>query len=130
VNYSKFTKIDKLLDISTMAKELGLINKKTGKPNTHTLRFWEKQFKQIRPIRLNNSRRFYDQKTKEKIELIKFLLKDKGVTIKGVKDILKKKINSLDDYHAYSVKAEFLRSKFKSKAKKILNKLNKIKLNG
>ena len=73
MNKFKFTKIDKLLDISTLAKELGLVNRKTGKPSTHTLRFWEKQFKQIRPIRLNNSRRFYDQNTKNKIELIKFL---------------------------------------------------------
>ena len=130
MNKFKFTKIDKLVDISTLAKELGLVNRKTGKPSTHTLRFWEKQFKQIRPIRLNNLRRFYDQNTKNKIELIKFLLKDKGLSIKSVKDILKKKINTLDDYHTYSVKAEFLRSRFKNKAKKILDKLKKIKQNG
>ncbi len=35
--------------IGEAAKELGLINKKTGQLQTHTIRYWEKKFKQIKP---------------------------------------------------------------------------------
>ena len=35
---------DKLIDISKLCEELELINKKTGKPSSHIIRFWEKQF--------------------------------------------------------------------------------------
>ena len=62
---------------------------------THTLRYWEKEFKQIKPVILKGNRRYYDQKQVDKISYIKFLLKDKGLTIKGVKNILKEKKNIL-----------------------------------
>ena len=81
---------EKLLDISKTAKELNLINKKNGKPLTATLRFWEKQFKDIKPIKLNGNRRYYNKKQLEKLRLIKFLLKDEGLTIKGAKKISSK----------------------------------------
>ena len=35
--------------IGEVAKILNLVNKKTGKLNTHTIRFWEIEFKQIKP---------------------------------------------------------------------------------
>ena len=35
--------------ISEVAKLLNLIDQKTGKLTTHTLRFWETQFKEIKP---------------------------------------------------------------------------------
>ena len=35
--------------IGEVAEILNLIDKNTGKTMTHTIRFWEKQFKQIRP---------------------------------------------------------------------------------
>ena len=35
--------------ISEVAKMLNLINSKTGNLSTYTLRFWEKEFKQIKP---------------------------------------------------------------------------------
>tara|TARA_Y100000590_G_scaffold400319_1_gene484303 strand:- start:441 stop:812 length:372 start_codon:yes stop_codon:yes gene_type:complete len=74
--------------ISEVAKILNFINTKTGKINTHTLRFWEKQFKQIKPIILAGKRRYYDTKSIELLKQIKFLLKDKGMTIEGVKKYL------------------------------------------
>ena len=36
--------------IGEVTKMLGLIDKKTGHLQTHTLRYWETQFKQIRPL--------------------------------------------------------------------------------
>ena len=74
--------------ISEVAKDLDLIDKKTGKPQTHTLRYWETQFKQIRPLIRAGRRRYYSNKNFRVIKLIKFLLKEKGLTINGVKKIL------------------------------------------
>ena len=74
--------------ISEVAKELNLVNSKTGKLNTHTLRFWEKEFKQIKPKIFSGRRRYYDQETINKLKKIRFLLKEKGFTINGAKRAL------------------------------------------
>ena len=74
--------------IGEVAKYIGLINKKTGNLSTHTIRYWEKQFKQIKPKILAGNRRYYDEYTVKSIKKIKYLLKEKGMTIKGVKNIL------------------------------------------
>ena len=74
--------------ISEVTKILNLVNKKKGSLNTHTLRFWEKQFKQIKPKILAGKRRYYDNKSIEVLKKIKFLLKEKGMTIEGVKKYL------------------------------------------
>tara|TARA_B110000438_G_C15351115_1_gene452160 strand:+ start:154 stop:558 length:405 start_codon:yes stop_codon:yes gene_type:complete len=74
--------------IGEVAKELGLVNKKNGKLQTHTLRYWETQFKQIKPTIKAGQRRYYSLETYKIIKRIKYLLKVKGVTINGVKKIL------------------------------------------
>ena len=83
--------------IGEVANLLNLKDKKNGKLNTHILRFWEKEFKQIKPILLNNKRRYYDQKTIDLLFKIKYLLKDKGMTINGVKNALNAKRFDLDE---------------------------------
>ena len=119
----------KLLNITDLAKKLNLINHKTKKPLNYILRYWEKEFKQVKPIKIRN-RRYYSQKKVETIKLIKFLLKDKGMTINGVKNVLKTKINSLDDYDSYSLKADYLKDNLKSKSKTLLEKVKKLKIYG
>ena len=111
----------KLINISQLASLLNLINSKTKKPSNYILRYWEKEFKQIKPVILKR-RRYYSQKQVANIKLIKFLLKDKGMTINGVKNLLKSNINSLDDYNSYSLKAEYLKKNIKDKSKNILKK--------
>tara|TARA_Y100001970_G_scaffold247634_1_gene316508 strand:- start:2719 stop:3099 length:381 start_codon:yes stop_codon:yes gene_type:complete len=118
--------MEKLLSITEVSKLIENINKKTNKPLNHILRYWEKEFKQIKPTIIRN-RRYYSNNQINLIKLIKFLLKDKGMTINGVKNILKSKINSLDDYNSYSLKADYHRKIIKEKSKDILNKLKKIK---
>ena len=81
--------------IGEVAKILNLVNKKDGKLNTHTIRFWEKNFKNINPKIFAGRRRYYDQSSIETLKKIKFLLKNQGMTIKGVKKILST-TNSLD----------------------------------
>ena len=83
--------------IGEVARDLNLINPKNGKLNTHTIRFWEKEFKQIKPKLMNNKRRYYDKNTINLLKRIKFLLKDQGMTIKGVKNIIKDGRFNLDD---------------------------------
>ena len=112
--------------ISDVAKELDLINKKNGKINTHTLRFWEKEFKQIKPIILSGNRRYYNNKNIKLLKLIKFLLKDRGLTIKGVKKHLinKNKLN-VDEINNNHINAEKIN--LKSKLKKISNIIKDLK---
>ena len=121
---------EKLITISALAQKLKLINKKTGKPLTHTLRFWEKKFTQIKPIKLNSNRRLYSIKQVKLIVFINYLLKDKGLSIENAKNILKKNINNLDDYHLSSIKVDYIRKNLKEKSIKILNKIKKFKNNG
>ena len=121
--------MDKLINISQLSKLLNLVNAKTNKPSNYILRYWEKEFKQIKPVILKN-RRYYSKNQIEIIKLIKFLLKDKGMTINGVKLILKSKINSLDDYDLYSLKADYYKNNIKTKSKEILEKLKRIKNDG
>ena len=73
--------------IGEIAKELDLIDKKTGSLQTHTLRYWEKQFKQIKPEIRAGNRRYYSPENFKNIKKIKYLLKVKGLTINGVKKI-------------------------------------------
>ena len=74
--------------IGEVAKLLNLINQKDGKPNTHTIRFWETEFKQLKPKKLSGNRRYYDQNAVSILKKIKYLLKEKGLTINGAKKIL------------------------------------------
>ena len=60
--------------IGEVAKDLGLIDKKNGNIQTHTLRYWETQFKQIKPLIKAGKRRYYSKKDFQIIELIKFAL--------------------------------------------------------
>ena len=106
--------MEKLFTITEVSKLIENINTKTNKPLNHILRFWEKEFKQIKPTIIRN-RRYYSKDQINLIKLIKFLLKDKGMTINGVKNILKSKINSLDDYNSYSLKADYHRKIIKEK---------------
>tara|TARA_Y100000590_G_C15453786_1_gene913748 strand:+ start:489 stop:893 length:405 start_codon:yes stop_codon:yes gene_type:complete len=84
--------------IGEVAKELNLIDKKTGQLQTHTIRYWETQFKQIKPTIRAGKRRYYTSKHLEIIKYIKFLLKDKGYTINGVRKMLNDNTSySIDD---------------------------------
>ena len=108
--------------ISQVAKLLNLINNKTVKTNTHTLRLWEKQFTQITPIILSGRRRYYDNKSIELLKQIKYLLKDRGMTISGVKKILHNAdVTSLDDNINIGLYKQNLET-----TKKIKNKIKKI----
>ena len=79
---------DSYKSIGEVAKILNLVNKKKGSLNTHTIRFWEKEFNNIKPKIFAGKRRYYDNKSIEVLKKIKFLLKNQGLTIKGAKKFL------------------------------------------
>ena len=112
--------------IGDVAKLLNLFDKKTGKTSTHTIRFWEKEFKQIKPHIFSGKRRYFDDNSIKILKKIKYLLKDRGMTIKGVKKQLKLNNSKLDDSNNKSINSEII----KTKLNKISNLLKVIKKNG
>ncbi len=112
--------------IGEVAKLLNLVNSKNGKLNTHTIRFWQKEFSQIKPKIFAGKRRYYDEKTINTLKKIKFLLKDKGFTINGVKKhLLKSNSFELDEIMNSSINTKNIN--FKSKIKKISKLVKEIK---
>ena len=98
--------------IGEVVKILGLKSKKGNSVPTHTIRFWEKEFKQIKPIILNGNRRYYDEKSINILKKVHFLLKEEGMTIKGVKRLLKDKDSlKLDEIPNHSINANILKNK-------------------
>ena len=112
--------------IGEVARILNLVNKKNGNLNTHTIRFWEKQFKQIKPKILAGKRRYYDQNAILLLKKIKFLLKEHGMTINGVKKLLNNnKSLKLDEITNNSISDDNI--KIKTKLKRILNLAKELK---
>tara|TARA_Y100000590_G_C15113821_1_gene785957 strand:- start:1 stop:369 length:369 start_codon:yes stop_codon:yes gene_type:complete len=111
--------------ISEVAEQLNLLNPKTGKLSTHTLRFWEKEFKQINPKIFSGNRRYYDENTIKVIKKIKFLLKDKGMTIKGVKKHLISTDSKLDETVDTTIKTKNIFKSKLSNISKIIKDLKK-----
>ena len=108
--------------IGEVARELGLIDKKSGHLQTHTLRYWEAQFKQIKPLISAGMRRYYSKRNFQIIKLIKFLLREKGLTINGAKKILNRPITlPIDDDTNLGIYKNDLET-----TKSIKDKINKI----
>ena len=101
----------KYKSIGEVAKILNLVNTKTGKLSTHTIRFWEKEFKEIKPYIFSGKRRYYDKKSLEVIKKIQFLLKNKGMTIKGVKKQLKEDNSRLDEFDNKTINKKIIKTK-------------------
>ena len=119
--------------IGEITKELGLINRRTGHLQTHTLRYWETQFKQIKPSIKAGNRRYYSKKDVQIIKQVKFLLKEKGLTINGAKKILNNsEIDLLDAnqnlglYKSNLKNTKIVKDKIK-KISKIVKELKKYK---
>ena len=116
---------DAYKSISEVAEMLNLVNPKTGSLTTHTLRFWEKEFKQIKPKLFSGNRRYYDKKTIDLLKKIKFLLKEKGMTINGVKKQLNLNDSELDEISNISINTKNILKTKLSKISKIIKDLKK-----
>ena len=121
--------MNKFVKISEASKILNLIDPITKKPLNHILRYWEKEFNEVKPKKINNHR-YYSQKQIETIKIIKFLLKSKGMTISGVKKFMKLNINKLDGNAHRSLNDVYYKNNLKEKSKLVLEKLKKVKSYG
>ena len=112
--------------IGEVAKILNLVNQKNGKLNTHTIRFWEKEFKVIRPKFFSGNRRYYDNKSIYILKKIKDLLKEDGMTINGVKKYIANSNSfKLDESNLNTIKAS--KNNIKNKVEKISTIIKQIK---
>ena len=110
--------------IGEVAKIINSGSKNSQLILAHTIRFWEKKFKQIKPKVLKGNRRYYDIKNIELLKKVHFLLKERGMTIKGAKKILdNKELLKLDEISNQSIKAVNL----KKKLSKISNLIKNLK---
>ena len=120
-NFEAYKTIGEVVEI------LSLNSKQKKLVTTHTIRFWEKKFKQIRPKILNGNRRYYNSENIALLKKINFLLKEKGMTINGVKKILNNgNTLKLDEIHNVSIKSSILKNKL-VKISNLVKNLKKIK---
>ena len=113
--------------IGEVAKILNLKSRKKGVLPTHTIRFWETQFKQIKPKIFNGNRRYYDERSINLLKKVKFLLKDQGMTINGVKKVLNGEESlELDEMANNSIRADNIKNSL-SKISNIIKNLKNLK---
>ena len=113
--------------IGEVVKILKLKSKKSQSIPTHTIRFWEKEFKQIKPKIFIGNRRYYDEKNIQLLKKIHYLLKEQGMTINGVKKILNNKEPlKLDETQNDSINTHNLKNKL-IKISNIIKSLKNIK---
>ena len=113
--------------IGEVAKILIQYSNSDKKITTNTIRFWEKEFKQIKPKIFDGGRRYYDEKNIKLLKKIHFLLKEQGMTINGVRKILNNKEPlKLDESMNLPIKADILKNKLKN-ISKIIKDLKKNK---
>jgi len=112
--------------IGEVTKILNLKSERSKSIPTYTLRFWEKEFKQIKPKILNGKRRYYDEKNIQLLKKIHYLLKEQGMTINGVKKLLNNKEPlKLDETQNNSINTHNLKNKL-IKISKIIKSLKKL----
>ena len=109
--------------IGEVVKILNKVEPKDVKINTHTIRFWETQFSQLKPKIFTNNRRYYNNTSIELLKLIKFLLKSEGMTIQGVKKHLNQNKYNVDDSLFTTIKTKY----FKNRLTNLKNIIKEIK---
>ncbi len=112
--YKTISEVSKILKLST---DVSKNNK------NHILRYWETQFKQIKP-KIINKRRYYDVSTIDLISKIHFLLKKQGMTIKGVQNYLNNEKIKVDVKNKEIIKTTRLKYRL-NKLSSILKTLKK-----
>ena len=119
-----------LKTIGEVAKELNLIEVETGKAKTYILRFWEKEFPQLKPKLRAKGRRYYTAENVQLLKKIQYLLKDKGLTIKGAKKIIENNIDDIevDDFERKDISTNDLLNKKEKliRIKKIITELKNL----
>jgi DNA-binding transcriptional MerR regulator len=77
--------------------------------NQSNLRFWEKEFKQLKPKRNDKGTRFYTQEDINVLKKIMFLVNEQKLTLAGAKKRLAQRIDSLEKQHQLVERLKFVR---------------------
>lgn len=64
--------------------------------NISLIRYWEKEFPNVRPKKNSKGVRFFKEKDLEQLRLIYHLVKERGMTLKGAKEHIKESKGSDD----------------------------------
>jgi len=64
--------------------------------NTSLIRYWEQEFPAIKPKKNAKGNRHFTQKDIEVIRKVYFLVKEKGMTLQGAKNVLKNNTDGKD----------------------------------
>ncbi len=78
---------------------------------TSTLRFWESQFTVIRPKRNNHGSRFYTPADIEKIRMVRYLVKEKGMKLEAAQQKLKRNSDGISRHHEALTRLKNVRDK-------------------
>ena len=116
----KYKHDSKYKTIGEVAKVLNLYNKKKGTFSTYTIRFWEREFKQVKPKIFTGNRRYYDENSVNILKKIKYLLKDKGMTLNGVKKVLNSEDSDIDELYNTTINQKKIIKAKLIKIKKII----------
>ncbi|BBB31689.1 MerR family transcriptional regulator [Thermotomaculum hydrothermale] len=76
--------------------KIGEVSKIIGEPAS-TIRFWEKEFPQLKPVKNNKGQRVYSDKEIELLKVIK-QKRDSGLTIEGIKRDMKEHKNEIKSH--------------------------------
>ena len=91
--------------------------------NTSLIRFWEKEFTQLKPKKNKKGNRLFTVKDIDKLNLIYILVKEQGFTLDGARSQLKKgvEIISVEPEAASSIEPEAVIQKLEAIKSKLLN---------
>ena len=84
-----------------------------------TLRYWEKEFKEISPKKNAKGIRHYTMDDIEQIKKVKFLVKDNSLTINGAKTRMKDNPQKTSDTHEIVRRLEAIRDELKAILKEL-----------
>lgn len=78
--------------------------------NSSVLRYWEKEFGVLRPRRDSKGDRSYTRDDIRKLQMIRYLLKDRGFTIQGAREHLRSDPESTEQLAELRERLERVRS--------------------
>ena len=87
--------------------------------NQSNLRFWEKEFKQLKPKRNDKGTRFYTQEDIDTIKQIMFLVNEQNLTLQGAKQKMSKKMDVVAKQQQVVERLKFIRNELKGIANAI-----------
>ena len=97
------------------------------KINNHTIRNWESKIKIMKPDKHINGRRYYTHEKLELIRFIKYLIKEKKITLNKVNKILEIQKIKLDGENVLSINNQHYKVYFTRRIKYLMQQLIKVK---